>query len=388
MKSTAATVLTLSILLAAGAYAQERPDKDVDIYVTATGEASGTGQTAADEAVAAALRKAVEQTCGVFIRAQSKTEDYQAVYDKVIANTAGYVLDRKLLETKHTDDATTVKVRVHVSTVKFEEDWARIAHTIHQEGNPRVIVVIAEATNWDHDGPRYQTEANGTVQTGLEGYLLDKGLELVDKAAAQSVARRDLNLAAHKEDNDKEIAAIGAKFHADVVIVGKASAKFSKTVEIADGEARLYQYVTSLNVRAVQCDSARILMSRNFTLTPTLAQKNSEDKALAKLADDANPKLLADVLEAWRKRANVSKTIELTIGQMDRKTWKAFQAEASKIQGVQNLRLREITEDVATIDVEYKFDINTLADRLEELKEVKLEVGEQTANRLHAKVKK
>ena len=111
-------------------------------------------------------------------------------------------------------------------------------------------------------------------------------------------------------------------------------------------------------------------------------------KAMAKLADDAAPKMLADVLEAWRKRANVSKTVELSISGMDRKTWKTFQAEASKIQGVQNLRLREITSDVATIDVEYKFDINTLADRLEELKEVKLDIGEQTANRLAAKVKK
>ncbi len=386
MRATAATILTLSIFLAAGTYAQERPDKDVDTYVTATGEASGTSETAKDEAVAAALRKAVEETCGVFLRAQSKTDDYRAVYDKVIANTAGYVLDYKVIDTKRTEDATAVKVRAHVSTVKFEEDWARIAHTIHQEGNPRVVVVIAEATNWDRDGPHYETEANGTMQSKLEEFLLAKGLDLVDKAAAQSVARRDLALAESKDDN-AQIAAAGAKFHADVVIVGKATAKFGKVIEIGD-EGKLYQYVTALNIRAVQCDSARILMSRNFSLSPNNAQRNSEDKALAKLADDAAPKLLADVLEAWRKRANVSKTIELTIAGMDRKTWKTFQAEASKIRGVQELRLREITENVATIDVEYKFDINTLADRLEELKEVKLEIGEQTANRLNATVKK
>ena len=386
MKAVVATILTLSVFLASGALAQERPDKDVDTYVTAAGEASGVNETAKDEAVAVALRKAVEETCGVFIRAQSKTEDYKAVYDKVIANTAGYVLDYKVLSTKHTEDTTTVKVRAHVSTVKFEEDWARIAHTIHQEGNPRVIVVVAEATNWDHEGPHYETDANGTMQTKLEGYLLDKGLDLVDRAAAQSVARRDLALAVLKDDNDK-IAAVGAKFHADVVIVGKASSKFGKTVEIGE-DAKLYQYVTTLNVRAVQCDSARILMSRNYTLTPSLAQKNSEDKALAKLADDAAPKLLADVLEAWRKRANVSKTIELSVTGMDRKTWKTFQAEASKIRGVQNLRLREITANVATIDVEYNGKIGTLADRLEELKEVKLDIDEQTANRLHAKVAK
>lgn len=377
------TTLAFSMLFAATLNAQPRPARDVDTWVEATGEAAGTNKNAEDEAVQVALRKAVEQTCGVFIRSQTKTEDYQTVYDKVMGNTAGYVLEYKVSKITRGQDTTTAKVRAHVSTVKFEEDWARIAHTIHQEGNPRVIFAIAEAISWNEKGPQYQTESRGTVQSKLEQFFLDKGVQLIDQGVAENITKRDLYLAAVK-DNVQEIAAMGAKFKADVVIYGTSSAKFGR--EISLDTAKLYQYSAVLNVRAVQTDSGRMLMSRNFTISSNQSQKNAEDKALAKVGDEAASKVLGDVLEAWRKKANVTKTVELTIVNMDRKLWKKFQTEASEIPGMQNLRLREITEAVATVDAEYKFDINTLADKLEALEEVKVEVVEQNANRLKLKV--
>ncbi len=67
-------------------------------------------------------------------------------------------------------------------------------------------------------------------------------------------------------------------------------------------------------------------------------------------------------------------------------TWKIFKEEASKIRGVQALRLREITEGLANIDVECEYTHEMLADRLTELKTVKLVIQEITANRLKLKV--
>lgn len=381
-------LLIVLMLLPAGlAIAQERPDEAVDTTVTVSATAAGTNANAESEATGLALRKAVEEACGTFIRGKSKTEDYQTTYDKVIAHTAGYVLEHKVLKVSKDEDdkTTTVKVRARVSTKKFEEEWARAAHTIAEEGNPRVLVAIAEATAWTTSGPAYQTETNGMVQGKIEDYLADKGLSLMDKATVEGVSKRDVILAAVK-DNVAEVAALGAKFKADVVIIGTASAKFGKKLEL--GDAEMYQYVCSLTIRAVQADSGRILMSNSYTLSPTETSKNAEDKALVKLAKDAAPQVLKDVLAAWRKRANVGKNIELMITGMDRKTWKKFEAEAKDITGVQALHLREITESMATIDVEYKLTIDNLADRLEELKEVKVEVVEQNGNRLKMKVVK
>ena len=123
------------------------------------------------------------------------------------------------------------------------------------------------------------------------------------------------------------------------------------------------------------------------TLT-SLQRGGAEDKALAKLAKEAAPKLLAAVVEAWRKRANVARSVSLSISGMDYKTWKVFQIEAKKLRGVEALRLREITEEVASIDVEYRYTTENLADNLIEFKTVKLEVKEITANRIKLKLAK
>ena len=87
----------------------------VDKTVTVTGVAAGTTLKSKDEAVAQALRKAVEEACGVFLKAQTKIRDYQTVYDKIFANTVGYVVEHKVLKTWTDEEKTFATVRVRVS---------------------------------------------------------------------------------------------------------------------------------------------------------------------------------------------------------------------------------------------------------------------------------
>jgi len=357
----------------------------VDKWVTATGRAAGADDKAKDEAVAQALRTAVEEACGVFLTTQSKTDDYKAVYDKVIANAVGYVREHKVDTVTVAQGVTTVKVRARVSTRKFQEDWASVAHTVNQENNPRVVVAIVEAVHQAAAGPTYEVKEGGKVETMVESFFLAKGISLMDKNTAAKTQKRDILLAAIKDDVDS-VASLGARFKADVVVLGKAVAKFGKELKIA-GQT-MYQYTAGLNVRVVQTDSARVLAVKSFGpfTVNTMQKGGGEDKALAKLADDCSPKLLAAVIEAWRKRANVSRTVELSITGMDFQTWKTFKAEVSKIRGVQAVRLREITQSVANIDIEYRYGNEGLADRLTELKKVKLKVTEITSNRLRLKI--
>ena len=371
-----AALMAASPLLAA-------PETPVDQWVTATGKAAGADDKARDEAIAQALRTAVEEACGVFLTAQAKTDDYKTVYDKVIANAVGYVREHKVDKVTVEQGVTVARVRARVSTRKFEEDWASITHTIHQENNPRMVVAIVEAIHEAAGAPSYEVKENGKVATIVESFFLAKGISLVDANTAAKAQKRDILLAAIKDDVDA-VASLGARFSADVVVVGKAVAKFGKELKIA-GQT-MYQYTASLNVRVVQSDSARVLAVESFgPITVNTMQRGGEDKALDKLATDCAPKLLAAVIEAWRKRANVSKTVELSITGMDFNRWKTFREEASKIRGVQAIRLREITQDVASIDIEYRYDNEGLADRLSELKTVKLKVTEITSNRLRLK---
>ena len=82
----------------------------------------------------------------MFINSRSKTKNYQAIYDKIFADAVGYV--KKYDKPKCWIEGGLYYARVHalVSTQKFEQNWAAIAHTYHQENNPRIIMVIGEST--------------------------------------------------------------------------------------------------------------------------------------------------------------------------------------------------------------------------------------------------
>jgi len=385
MRSTSflCAIAAATCLILGGSFASgQKIDGDaVTRWVTIKAEAPGTDLNAKDEAVARALRKAVEEACGVFLTSQTKTQDYQATYDKVFADAVGYVREHKVVKIWTESDSTFATVRACVSTQKFEKDWSVIAHTVEQENNPRMIVAIAEAVHWAATSPSFEIERNGTVQAKIEDFFLGKGIVLVDKETAAEVAKRDILLAAIKDDA-QSVAALGAQFKAEVVVMGRATAKFGKKLDVAGQE--MYQFTANLNVRVVQTDSARVLAVKSFgpTTVTVLQYAGGEEKALAKLADEAAPKLLTAVVEAWAKRANVSRTVQLSISGMDHNAWKVFRDEAGKIPGLQALRLREITENIASIDVEYRYTNEDLADKVSAMKNVKLEVIEITANRI------
>lgn len=366
---------------------QEIDAPTVDKWVTVMGTAAGTDEKARDLATAQALRTAVEQTCGVFLKAQSEIRDYKAVYDRIFANTVGYVREHKVLRIWNDGEKTFARLRVRASTRKFEEDWAAIAHIVNRENNPRIVVAIVETVKHTPTGPTYEIAEGGIVQSRIEDFLLSKGITLMDREMGKRISKRDVLLAVIRDDA-REIAALGARFKADVVLIGRAGAKYGRTIEIA--EQKMYQYTATLNVRVIQTDSARVLAVKSYgpATTNTLQRAGGEDKALAKLANQCAPKILSAVVEAWRMRASVSRTVNLTISSMDYDAFKSFKTKLAELRGIQAVRLREITEDVANIDVEYRYTNENLADHLIEIKGFKLKVTEITPNRIKLKLAK
>ena len=470
------------VCLAGPGWGQGIANKTRDRWLTVTGQAAGTTLKARDQAEAKALRKAVEQGCGVFIKAQSKTKNFRGIYDKVFADAVGYVKEHSIVKAWIADGVYNVTVRALVSTQRFERDWSAIAHTYHQENNPRVIIAIAETTyTMVNDLEEQETRASvravdvaatsdrqasaveggtavaqqsntavsgrfrrrgtqarprrwatmtqaqradwlraaearersaarvtgsdtratsdsykiwrrvasslkegGQVQTSIEDFFISRDIKLVDRGTATQVNKRDIMLAAAKDDT-AQVAALGARFKADVVIIGSAAAKYAREIQL--GNATMYRYTAKLVVRAIRTDSAQLLASKTFTATANSTSKTGgEDKALAKLAAQASPKLLAAVVEAWRKQVNVTRDIRLQISGMTYRDWKKFRTQAGELRGVKALRMREITESVANIDVDYEFSTDNLAESLENLKDIQLEVVEFNPNRLKLKM--
>ncbi len=371
--------------LSSGLWAQQEGGR----RVTVTGRAVGTGETAVEEAKLDALREAVRQVCGAFINAQTETEDFAVVRDRILEQPVGFARMVKVVRGPEViaGEITEIQLEAEVFPARFEQRWAEFAHIREREGNPRCVVIVSEDDDVTDDRP---ATVNGPVQTEIEGFFLSRKVQLVDKGVSDEVKRRDLELAALNGDISKAAAA-GAAFKADVVVLGQAEARPGDPVTL--GGQTLRRWTLTLTVRVIQADSGAILVSHAYRpeTGASTASGNSRN-ALIRLARESAPDLLTRVGKAWRARATVSRVIQVTLEPCSHAQFRLIQARLAGHKGVvggkEGIRLRELVNEVASVEVDWKYNLEQLADRLSEMRvptdagELTLTVREQTANRL------
>lgn len=353
------------------------------VTVTVTGQAPGVDLNAMEQAKQDALKKAVEEACGTFITSQTKTRDYAAVYDKIISLSAGFVTEYDVLDRKTADGMSRCKVRATVSTAAFEAEWAQLLHTLAAEGNPNCVVVVIEDNNVDDVTP---PKADGVVQSVLERFFIDKGVQLMDKGATDDSRERDMALAALNDDVNK-LAAMAAAFKAEVVIRGVAEARMVGTTELSG--RTLYKWSATLTIRAYHTDSAQLLMSNVYSQTkPSVNENQGGDEALKACAEKFAGPILSDIGKAWAKRQNVHRTIQLTLDDCSRRDFKAFQSALSEVRGVKDVRMKDLVNSHCRVEIDWEYDLERLASRIEEMSVdgVRFEITEQTHDRLTARL--
>lgn len=350
---------------------------------TVEGRAAGTDGNAMEQAKQDALRRAVEEACGTFISSQSKTRNYELVYDKALSLAAGYITKYDVVERRTEDGISICKVRATVSKASFEKEWARLLHTIETEGNPRCMVVFVEDNNVDDSVP---PKADGVVQSIVENFFIRKGVQLMDKQASEQVQARDVELAALNDDV-KKLAAMAASFKADVMIRGTAEARRAGTTQL--GGRSLYRWSGTITVRAYHADSAQMLMSNTYSETkPSVDENAGGDEVLRACAEKHAAQILIDVGEAWRKRQNIRRVCQLTITNCSRRQFKTFETEMRKVEGVQEVRLKELVNNVCQVEIDWSYDLERLVSRIEEARfeDFRLDVTEQTHDRVTLKL--
>jgi len=385
----AAAALLVIVLPAWGqAPPPEQDSPAVQGRVKVVGRAAGTTVRSGDEAVAAAKRTAVEMVCGAFINAQSQTQDYVLVRDRILSQAAGYVTQWKELRRWTEEDVTCVEIEAEVAATNFERDWAMFAHLKENEGNPRMVVVILE----DNDVDDFKKPIlHGICQSRFENFFLEQDVQLMDQRVSDDVRKRDLEQAALDDDITK-LAAVAAEFKAEVLVFGRAEARRGGTLEL--GTQTLERWDVTLNVRAVQADSAAMLMSNSYKPDKPYSTTStaSGDEAFRKLSDEVAGKVLQDIAKAWNKRENFRRILTVKFTDCSRREAKSICEALAQHRGVvggpEGVKLRNFNHSVADVEVDWQFDLESLADMIEELpvEGLVFDITEQTANRLDVKV--
>jgi len=372
----------VAVALAAGeALAQAKPALPETVIVTVTGRSAMPGEIARDEAIRDALRNAVEQAAGVFIQAQSQTENYQLVHDVILSRARGFVRKYDIVkEGRDAEGVYTVEIKAVVVAREVADQWLGVRSLLTQKGMPRMMVHIVETVDGEPTG-------RNTAQARFENILLKYGIPQVNKDQVKDNDRRDLE-AARLADDFNKVAAVSGRYKADVAIVGKSRATLTVSKRIYGVMTHLY--TGDVELRAIRTANARLLFSDSLSASrgsrnKTEAARQALDKAGAGVAK----RFLIRVMDTWIKELSKQVGTDYDV-EISGITFSQVAAVTKELKSnpkmVTHVNLKDYRNQVAFLVVGCTSSSANLGVWMSGFKAVTLEVTNVTPGGLKAKV--
>jgi hypothetical protein len=338
------------------------------VEVSATGNGSIIGNDVAhakDDAVEDALRKAVEQTLGTMIQAESLVENAMLIEDRILSKTEGYVQKYSIVkEGKAAPDMYEVTVKALVKTADLKSDLDAIATLLRRKNMPRLVVIIQEQNVGETPDAAHLISADlNTAETALMDAFMAKGFRFVDDATVQRNLT-NAKAAAILEGNAVQAAALGKKTGAEFVLSGKALAKTTE-VEVYGTKIRSQQ--ATVTVRAVRAGTGDVVavstaQGKYSHIDDVAGGTLAIQKACATVSQD----LIAKIISKWSGEVSSGTAITLNVKNVaDFAQLSNFKGTLPLVvRGVQSVVQRDFHDGYATLEINFKDKAEDMAQRL------------------------
>jgi hypothetical protein len=322
---------------------------------------------ARDNAIADALQGVVEKAIGLLISPSFVVQDFQLLSDRVYNQTEAFIHDYKVLTESKSGRYYRVVVRATVSMNAIQERLQSIGIlTMHKEA-PAIMFFLSEQ-NIGEPSPQYwwgQTPFSvdlSVAENVLSEYMREKGLTIVDRAALG----RDVQLGPEYVDpelSDNAAVNLGRELGADLVIVGKAVARYSGNV--SDNNVRSIQ--ATVSTRAISTDTGIMVASSQGT--KGLVRRDDRaggTEALILSASAIAQDFTRQIVAGWGEEVRRPVLVELVVkGIKEYADFVRFRRHLrNDIRGVRNVYLRSISAGGAKMDVDVMGNARILADDL------------------------
>lgn len=252
--------------------------------VTAVGEGPNK-----EAALATAMRRAVEQGVGTFIKSDTTVIDSALVDDKILSHSKGYVTNYKITKEEKTTDGVTITITATVDNkiLKDDIDALTILRKNAVVGNPRILVAFS---NKSKDKIFKDKEFTEEIYNGIVESLTDKQFRIVDKASAERFSMQQA--ATHEIDVDlNKAAAYGLKYHAEYTLFYNVSGVVR---EGAIGKSVLVNVKTQLidNTRSQVITSKKVEQA---------GMGQTVEQALEKAAREGGRKIVNPMIDILQK---------------------------------------------------------------------------------------
>ncbi|MBW1740801.1 MAG: flagellar assembly protein T N-terminal domain-containing protein [Deltaproteobacteria bacterium] len=354
--------------LASGSEAGQAASEDRTIDVIGTGIIYGDDVARArDEAIADALRGVVEEAVGLVISPASVVQNFQLLSERLYDQAEAFIHDYKVLTESKSGRHYRVVVRatIFMSTIRDKLQSIGIL-MIHKE-MPTIMFFLSEQ-NIGEPSPQYwwgqgsPSAYRSVTENTLSEYMRNKDFIIVDR----TVRGPDIEFGPEymgPELSDDAAVMLGKAFGADVVIAGKALARYSGNVFRGD----MQPIQATVSVRAIRTDSGMAIASSQETRATVHSDgRVGGTEALILSASRVAQDLTRQIVANWRKEARQPVVVELVVrGIKEYADFVRFRAHIrNEVQGVKNIYLRSIRAGEAKMDLEFMGNAGILADEL------------------------
>jgi hypothetical protein len=318
---------------------------------------------ARDRAIDDAKRKAVEQVVGTRVTAESVTQNFQLVQDRVYARASGFVKRYQIVSELKDGDTYVVKLKCEVDGAAIADDLSQI-----MVEKPRVIVLVAEQNVggagfsywWANEG--YTSEMD-ILQTSLISNWLPKGFKFVDPSAMRGKLK--VAKAMRRADLDEKSARLVAKdADADIAVIGKVVVTDAGTV--MEG-VKMRSFHAVGNLRVVNVDTGEIIaVSDDSAVAAHIDGNVGGRQAIKALGEKLSASLERAILAKWTAEAAGASTIEVVVtGALEPAAIDALRGFLADQRGVERAEVRRKTKTWVALDVRVRGGARALGQALE-----------------------
>ncbi len=331
------------------------------VEVIGTGAILNANVSAAREkAISNSLVSAIEIVTAGLLPIDARVRHFKIMDEMFFGNTDKFVREYKVLTETVSGNDYRVLVQATIFTEQVKRQLANIGLIRGKKAMPKVLFLVTEM-NFDDDLPKHWwgedlTYVPHTTESTMAAAMKTRGFIIINHGRLKEAVNYAIEL------TNEEAIQIGRLMEADVIVVGSAETALASNTMGAD----IRSFSATVYARAVRTDTGEKIgaVSRS-AVTANIDEIAGGKEALVNAGEMVGTDLALQVAAAWQPYKAHTSMIEIVVqGTGYLANFVKFRKMMRNMPGVDDIQIREILPDQATMTVDYQGSARSLADAL------------------------
>ncbi len=366
-----------------------------DKSVTVKGEAPNDSGGAREQALTNALREAVRQGIGIDIVSETKIQNFQLDYDRVMTKAFGYVKSYEVLSqtiNKHGDYVVEIKASVAAGQPGVDE-LAAYKFILERKGAPRLLIKVNE------DISKVKTKSPITLGL-LKELALKAGFKVVSEKQLNRTrsrrGRRDA-ITGDKENSEARLDSVMGK--CDVLLEVNINGGFGGIEDLYGIEAANFSLGVEYEVIWPNTGETIVqwtLPSESVSSATTSPEGGARDALIRLLKGEIRnakgkgaKEIFSKIIAKWITELDLGTTMQVEFSRINRADIKSVMGKIKEHASISNVWLREFDSKLySMVEVETRLNSEQLIDEILKHVGTKFDLDRSSGNYLQFAPKK